>query len=611
MASPTRPTRVAVVCPVLAHYDAIGAAGRDTYLILSRHSDFDVSVLTFRNDYDDVPARTISGLADLLLDPAFQAADIIIYHFGIYCELFDALIAAKGRARQFVHFHNITPPQFVPPAQRQVIDRSFLQVHNLEQADEVWAVSHANAEALETLGIDPARIQVIPLAVENPTRRTLCGKAPTPLNLLFVGRFVQSKGVLDLVEAVDLVRRRCTVPFRLRLAGNLEWSDQKYLTTVKEAITARKLDMTVEILGTVNAEVLEDLYHMSHVFAIPSYHEGFCKPVIEALRAGCIPIGYDGYNLPAISNGLGRMVPTGDTHALAAALAEVMEGVVQSFDAPEEPLLPLDKGRISAREFDRAAGKYVQSFTLNRLASAILARIRAVHFGNLSKSTGDGEPVTTLDELRHKVFSRPWFHRIDLGNGIVTPGIDNSVEKLSYLDLPADLGGKSVLDIGAYDGFFSFEAERRGAARVVAADYFCWTLTGMADKRGFDIAHAALNSKVEAILIPVEEMSPKKLGTFDLVLFLGVLYHSQDPLRYLRIVRSLCKHQLILETHVDAIDYPRPAMVFYPGATLNNDASNFWGPNPQAVEAMLLEVGFPRVKRICTYGSRLVVHAFV
>src|SRR5271157_3284456 len=116
--------------------------------------------------------------------------------------------------------------------------------------------------------------------------------------------------------------------------------------------------------------------------------------------------------------------------------------------------------------------------------------------------------------------------------------IDDSVQKLGYLDFPADLSGKTVLDIGAFDGFFSFEAERRGSARVVAADYFCWTLPGMGDKQGFNIAHAALNSKVEAVLIPVEEMSPEKLGMFDLVLFLGVLYHSQYPLRYLRIVRS-------------------------------------------------------------------------
>ena len=381
IAGPIRPTRVAIVCPVLAHYDAIGAAARDTYLILSRHSDFDVSVLTFRNDYGDVPARTVSGLADLLLDPAFQAADIIIYHFGIYCELFDALIAAKGRALQFVRFHNITPPQFVAPAQRRVIERSFLQAHNLEHADEVWADSYVNAEVLETLGIDSNRIRVIPLAVDRPTPRTLCGKSPIPLNLLFVGRFVQSKGVLDLVKALNVVRRRSTLRFQLRLAGNLEWSDQKYLTTVKEAVTACRLETSVEFLGTVDPEVMEDLYHMSHVFVVPSYHEGFCKPVIEALRAGCIPVGYAGYNLPAISNGLGRMVPTGDTYALGTALAEVMEGVAQSFGAPEEPLLPLDKGLTSACAFDRAVGEYVNAFSLNCLASATLDRIRALRPG--------------------------------------------------------------------------------------------------------------------------------------------------------------------------------------------------------------------------------------
>jgi tRNA (mo5U34)-methyltransferase len=189
--------------------------------------------------------------------------------------------------------------------------------------------------------------------------------------------------------------------------------------------------------------------------------------------------------------------------------------------------------------------------------------------------------VTNIDELKRRVFSRPWFHQIDLGNGIITPAADRSAEKLTYVDLPTDLAGKTVLDVGAWDGFFSFEAERRGAARVVAADYFCWTSTGMRDKQGFDIAQQAPGSRVEPVVIPVEEMSPEKLGTFDLVLFLGVLYHSQDPMRYLRIVRSLCKRQLILETHIDATDYPRPAMVFYPGATLNNDPSNFWGPNPR------------------------------
>ncbi|HYT90081.1 MAG TPA: class I SAM-dependent methyltransferase [Gemmataceae bacterium] len=224
------------------------------------------------------------------------------------------------------------------------------------------------------------------------------------------------------------------------------------------------------------------------------------------------------------------------------------------------------------------------------------------------------------EQLRKKVAARQWFHTIDLGDGIVTPGCDHSPTKIGYLKLPERLDGRSVLDIGAYDGFFSFECERRGASRVVAADHYCWSYGGMATKDGFDIARMALGSRVEEAFIPVEEISPQRLGVFDLVLFLGVLYHAPDPLRYLRIVRAVCRGQVILETEIDAEDYPQPAAVFYPGATLNNDASNFWGPNMACVEALLHEAGFRRVERICTFNMvrrgtrpfhRAVFHAFV
>lgn len=373
-----KPVRVALVCPMFVKYDAIATAAHGTYLVLSRESGFEVEVLTLRNDFGDVPARIVSGPADLLLHPAFQEADIVIYHFGIYCDLFDALIATKGRSLQIVRFHNITPPQFVPGKDRGLIERSFLQAHNLAYADEIWADSRVNAETLVSLGIDRNRVQVIPLAVEEPAPCSLCGKASNRVNLLFVGRFVQSKGVLDLVTTLDSVRSRCTAPFRLRIVSNMEWSDKNCIGLVKDAIAARKLESSMEILGTVSSELMQDLYHTSHVLLIPSYHEGFCKPVVEGLRAGCIPVGYAAYNLPIISNGLGRMVPPGDTQALAAALAEVMEGIAQSLAAPEDPFLPLDRGLTSARSFDSTAREYVQTFAFDRFASATRQRIRAL-----------------------------------------------------------------------------------------------------------------------------------------------------------------------------------------------------------------------------------------
>jgi len=216
-----------------------------------------------------------------------------------------------------------------------------------------------------------------------------------------------------------------------------------------------------------------------------------------------------------------------------------------------------------------------------------------------------------VELLKELVFSRPWFHTIDLGNGIVTPGIDQSWAKLQLLDFPESLEGKTVLDVGAYDGFFSFEAETRGATRVVAADDYCWSHPAdpMTNGEGFDIARWARRSTVEKRWIPVEDIGPETVGMFDVVLFLGVLYHSPDPLGYLRRVHSVCAGTLILETHVDGLDYDRPMMVFYPGDTLNNDASNFFGPNRLCVEAMLREVGFRDVRLVSHHGSRMAFHA--
>ena len=218
-----------------------------------------------------------------------------------------------------------------------------------------------------------------------------------------------------------------------------------------------------------------------------------------------------------------------------------------------------------------------------------------------------------VEELRTRVMARPWFHIMDLGHGIITPGLDKCARKAHHYGLPDRLDGLSVLDIGAYDGFWSFECERRGAKRVVAADHYCWVKEGRKSKDGFDLAKEALGSDVVSVVVKIEDMRPEDLGTFDVVLFLGVLYHTQDPMHYLRIVRSLCHGQVVVETHVDALDIPMPAAIYYPGKTLNNDASCFFGPNPACVQGMLADVGFKSSTHYSLYNNqtRAVFHGWV
>jgi len=217
--------------------------------------------------------------------------------------------------------------------------------------------------------------------------------------------------------------------------------------------------------------------------------------------------------------------------------------------------------------------------------------------------------------LRDRVAALEWYHTIDLGSGIVTPGADDTPRRLARLDLPQSLEGLSVLDIGAWDGFFSFECERRGAARVVATDYYSWHGGGWGTKAGFQLAREALASRVEDVDIDVVDLTPERIGTFDLVLLLGVLYHLRHPLLALERVASVTRRTLILETVVDMVGFRRPALAFYPGTELNGDPTNWFGPNPAAIVGMLQTVGFDRTGVVTRLpnafyrGARAISHA--
>jgi tRNA (mo5U34)-methyltransferase len=204
------------------------------------------------------------------------------------------------------------------------------------------------------------------------------------------------------------------------------------------------------------------------------------------------------------------------------------------------------------------------------------------------------EEEMTPEQLREGLASIEWFHRIDLGGGVVTPGRDDSPRKLDDIRMPIDLAGRSVLDIGANDGYFSFAAERRGARRVVAVD--SWGQPACASRRAIDFARAAMHSRVEVRGASVYELSAEEVGEFDVVLFLGVLYHLRDPLLALEHVASVTADLLILETHVDLLDHRRPVAAFYPGDELGGDGSNWWGPNVPAVLGMLRSVGFEKLE---------------
>jgi tRNA (mo5U34)-methyltransferase len=189
-----------------------------------------------------------------------------------------------------------------------------------------------------------------------------------------------------------------------------------------------------------------------------------------------------------------------------------------------------------------------------------------------------------------------WWHSINLGDGIVTPGAYDTSTLLDRIAMPQQLAGLSVLDIGAWDGYFSFEAERRGASRVLATDSYPWLNNVLSGKAGFQLARTVLDSKVEDINVDVSNISPETVGQFDVVLFLDVLYQLPHPLSALERVRSVTKRLLIMETLVDLSHIEQPVMAFYAGARTNNALINWWGPNEACCIKMLKTVGFRQVE---------------
>lgn len=272
--------------------------------------------------------------------------------------------------------------------------------------------------------------------------------------------------------------------------------------------------------------------------------------------------------------------------------------------------------------------------------------------GRRGKAGDDGRRA----ELEASVASvADWFHSVDLGAGVVTPGTKSAEHlagEVAALRLP-DLRGRSVLDIGAWDGYYSFEAERRGASRVVALDHYAWSMDLAAmnaywercraegrrpepyervpevwhpdtlpGKRGFDVARAALGSRVESVVADFMTTDLDEVGTFDVAFFLGVLYHLMDPFAALRRLRKVTREVAVIETACMVLVglAARPLWDFFPDDELNGDPGNWWAPNVAGLVGACRAAGFRSVEVVAqppddlppweVFHGRAVVHAY-
>jgi len=227
------------------------------------------------------------------------------------------------------------------------------------------------------------------------------------------------------------------------------------------------------------------------------------------------------------------------------------------------------------------------------------------------------------DQFRPEVFfgKTHWHQSWEIFPGIFTPGRNPVRELMDYAGVPLDLTGKRVLDIGPWNGCFSFECVRRGAAEVVSLG------PDDPDHAGYTKLRELLEiENARYVCGSVYDLNSQALGEFDVVLFFGVLYHLRYPLLALDQIHQVCRDALyvesfIIDQHVIlppgnsvTLDQMDPRLrdlslwQFYPHGELHDDTSNWFGPNLQALIDSVQSAGFT-VQSSRTWSDRAAVVA--
>jgi tRNA (mo5U34)-methyltransferase len=221
------------------------------------------------------------------------------------------------------------------------------------------------------------------------------------------------------------------------------------------------------------------------------------------------------------------------------------------------------------------------------------------------RAVADQLPIGASPEAARAALDRVplWFHTFSLDAGqIYTPGVARD-HRYRLPFLPDDLTGRSVLDVGTFDGFYAFLAEARGARRVVAVDneqYTDWVRArwgvDLEGGQGFRTIAELLDSKVEYRRI--DAFALDALGErFDLILCLGILHRVDDPLGLLSVLRRRLEPEgeVLLETYgVDnpSLNIDAAIRVCEPGEVYARDDYVYWGFSGASLDRLAHHAGF-------------------
>ncbi len=197
-----------------------------------------------------------------------------------------------------------------------------------------------------------------------------------------------------------------------------------------------------------------------------------------------------------------------------------------------------------------------------------------------------------------------WRHRIDLGDGLYTHGTTMLNAYDRYGLGKAEIKGKSYLDIGAWDGYYSFKAESFGASRVLATDVWRgdsdnkkrWNTIRNEDE-GIITAKKVLNSNISIQNLSVYDIVKAGIGNFDIVNFTGVIYHLRNPYLALEAISQVCKSFMVFDTTCFRFKNHNDELENIPLSTCRQNGAG-WFYNEACVKEMIINTGFRKIVEV-------------
>jgi glycosyltransferase involved in cell wall biosynthesis/SAM-dependent methyltransferase len=435
--------------------------------------------------------------------------------------------------------------------------------------------------------------------------------------VLCVGSIESRKNIWSLANVWKRIYTRLgeATP-RLIFAGNPGWLRDDFDGFIRGT---GSLYGYIRILERPSDAELAYLYSHCLFSVFPSYKEGWGLPVGEGLWFGRPVVCSNTSAMPEVGGALADYVDPTSWESIEAGLVKMIT------DAGYREKRAAEIAEARLRTWSDVADQLWRELTRivtpshgmpSPLTGADLRAGQTADDATSVKLECHNGRITNMRQptpvSQQEVDALYWWHSIELGNGVVTKG----GKPLDIIRAEADVvfqhgvAGKTVLDIGAWNGAFSFEAERRGAAEVTALDHYVWT-TNIKHRQAFELARNALGSGIRDITCDVYDITPN-IGQFDVVLFLGVFYHLKNPLLAMELIGPLAREMLVLESHVSLNDLKVPAMQFFPSKELNNDSTNWWGPNVPCLRAMLGRLGFRKIEATThpTTSNRVIIHAW-